>query len=320
MKKNKIVLLSLFTAAGISLTIGSTLAAWAVTDNAGRVSIKVSVGEVAKHTVNYYTVNVNGTAFTKIGTEEVYDGDTVSSVPTITNTIDNYKFEDWYTSDALTTKFNQSTPITADTDVYAGFIGYFAKSNSGSSYTKLSIDSGSLTQYVSQQSETWDYTYSLAETSFTGHTLNIYSHLLRGTGYTSVASTQFLNGNTSTSFTSKYRIYFNDTNNEISLTKRFYIEMQNTEDYPHFHLWGSENNYETAWRGIGTTYLKIVDNWKRYYYADIDTSKYDNYILNTTWGSDNPAEQTGNLKFAANSNNCYWCNNKLEGGWFEFSE
>ena len=322
MKKNKIALLSLFSITSLSLLIGSSFAAWAVTDNANGVHVKVSVGEVSKHTVNYYTVNAAGTAFTLLGSEQVYDGDTVSSVPSITEPINNHKFEAWYTSNALSATFNASTAITADTNVYAGFIGYYAKGNneSNSNYHLMSINSGSLTQYVSQQSETWDYTYSLAETSMSGHTLHVYKHYLTKSTYTSVANVNFLNGNTTTNFTSKYRVYFNDTNNEISLTKRFYVEMQNTEDYPHFHLWGTDNNYETAWRGIDTTYLKITEGYKRYYYADIDTSKYNNYILNTTWGEGNAAEQTGNLTFAADSNNCYWCNNKLEGGWFAFTE
>ena len=87
-----------------------------------------------KFTVNYYSLGV------KIGTEEVYDGQSVANAPEVTNVPTGWSFIDWTTNDA----YKQSTTapsffggvVTTDINLYA----VFGKREGQISLTKMKAD------------------------------------------------------------------------------------------------------------------------------------------------------------------------------------
>lgn len=100
--------------------------------NAGEATAILTV--LGKFTVNYYSLGV------KIGTEEVYDGQSVANAPEVTNVPTGWSFIDWTTNDAY--KQSATAPsffdgvVTTDINLYA----VFGKREGQISLTKMKAD------------------------------------------------------------------------------------------------------------------------------------------------------------------------------------
>lgn len=100
--------------------------------NAGEATATLTV--LGKFTVNYYSLGV------KIGTEEVYDGQSVANAPEVTNVPTGWSFIDWTTNDAY--KQSATAPsffdgvVTKDINLYA----VFGKREGQISLTKMKAD------------------------------------------------------------------------------------------------------------------------------------------------------------------------------------
>ena len=100
--------------------------------NAGEATATLTV--LGKYTVNYYSLGV------KIGTEEVYDGQSVANAPEVTNVPTGWSFIDWTTNDAY--KQSATAPsffdgvVTKDINLYA----VFGKREGQISRTKMKTD------------------------------------------------------------------------------------------------------------------------------------------------------------------------------------
>ena len=100
--------------------------------NAGEATAILTV--LGKYTVNYYSLGV------KIGTEEVYDGQSVANAPEVTNVPTGWSFIDWTTNDAY--KQSATAPsffdgvVTTDINLYA----VFGKREGQISLTKMKAD------------------------------------------------------------------------------------------------------------------------------------------------------------------------------------
>ncbi len=114
MKRNKtriIVLLFILTSAFLMTACGKT-------DKT--VESEVTISPEANAKENVYTVtfyDMDGT--TVLSTEEVKDGESATDY---TPEKDQYVFMGWYGTPSLSHEFDFSTPITADTDIFAGFL------------------------------------------------------------------------------------------------------------------------------------------------------------------------------------------------------
>lgn len=96
------------------LESGTTFAAGSTIESILRA---ILVGSGPAPIVNH-TVSFNTYGGSAIDSQVVADGETATR-PVSDPTKADYTFDDWYTSSAYTTKFNFSTPITADTVVHA---------------------------------------------------------------------------------------------------------------------------------------------------------------------------------------------------------
>lgn len=100
--------------------------------NAGEATAILTV--LGKFTVNYYSLGV------KIGTEEVYDGQSVANAPEVTNVPTGWSFIDWTTNDAY--KQSATAPsffdgvVTTDINLFA----VFGKREGQISLTKMKAD------------------------------------------------------------------------------------------------------------------------------------------------------------------------------------
>lgn len=100
-----------------------TYTIYEITGDADHVNTGVSVAvadAAAEATIDYYTVTFysDGTVFD----ERVVRKNENVSAPSATPTKDGYTFYRWVTSEGGTTEFHFENPITAKTDIYAGWI------------------------------------------------------------------------------------------------------------------------------------------------------------------------------------------------------
>ena len=75
----------------------------------------------ARYTNQEFTVTFDTDGGSEVSSQTVSYGSTATR-PTTDPTKTGYVFDDWYTDDTYTTKFNFDTPITSDTTIYAHFV------------------------------------------------------------------------------------------------------------------------------------------------------------------------------------------------------
>lgn len=142
---NKYVLISSLVVAA-SLVVGSTYAAFAVTDDAAPKSVKIGLTEISSSTVKFYT-SYNGSSWGDIHEEDVLDGQTVETVPTISLT--GYTFKGWIEGSApdlthytatVSSSTISTTAITSDKTYYPILESDDSFAYAGSSYYNLNSD------------------------------------------------------------------------------------------------------------------------------------------------------------------------------------
>lgn len=145
MKLIKTNAMLMFSLTGVTLLAGSIFAAWAITDNADDVNIKVTVSST--HNVTFYSSYSNDSSAWQVdGNQLVADGGTVSSVPSVSLT--GYTFKGWRTSlptlgnysKEYTSEQAAALPITADTSFYPVFESNDSYAYANSSFYKLNED------------------------------------------------------------------------------------------------------------------------------------------------------------------------------------
>ena len=125
MKRNKIIVFSLFSLLGVSLCTGSVLAAYAVTDNADSFGVTIRA-TMAPRTVTFHMPHsADNTCSTYDNTPvEAEYGETLtdisSSVPNTASFL-GFTFSGWYLEDTFENSFSTSTPIDSNIDLYAKF-------------------------------------------------------------------------------------------------------------------------------------------------------------------------------------------------------
>ena len=121
--KSKFIVASISILSGVALLSGQVHAAWAVTDNAQSFGVQISIGGMS-HQVIFHTPNSGDTTCMGYNTtnEDAEYGDTLSDI-TVPSTASflGFTFGGWYTDNAFTQAFSNSTPITSDIDLYAKY-------------------------------------------------------------------------------------------------------------------------------------------------------------------------------------------------------
>ncbi len=108
------VLLSTFVSIFLLTACGRSNSATEPTVSKDPDSSKENI-EKTLYTVTFYDMDGN----TELSKEEVKEGEAVSEY---TPQKDNYIFMGWYATPSLTHKYDFSTPVTADTKIFAGFL------------------------------------------------------------------------------------------------------------------------------------------------------------------------------------------------------
>ena len=145
LKINKCLLVSSLAIAA-SLVVGGTYASYIVTDNASPISIKVGLTTIGGSSVKFYT-SYNGTSWGGLHEEEVLEGETVDTVPTVSLT--GYTFKGWIEGSApdsthytatISSSTISTTTITSDKTYYPILESDDSFAYAGSSYYDLNSD------------------------------------------------------------------------------------------------------------------------------------------------------------------------------------
>lgn len=146
-KKLPIYMISFLSLVAIPLTvIGSTYAAWAVTDNAGDFSVNITPYAPGRKRVSFYT-SYTGSSWGGLQEESVVDGEKVTSVPTVS--LSGYTFKGWIEGSApdsshytatVSSSTISTTSITADKTYYPILESNDSVAYDGSSYHNLNSD------------------------------------------------------------------------------------------------------------------------------------------------------------------------------------
>ena len=139
--KSKLITFSCLSILGISLCVGSVLAAYAVTDNANSFSVTIRA-TMAPRTVYFHLPDADDNTCSSYDITEVEAdyGDTLTdiSVPSTASFL-GFSFVNWYQESTFENVFSNSTEITNDIHLYAKYTRsnvlydgsvYYASSNS----------------------------------------------------------------------------------------------------------------------------------------------------------------------------------------------
>lgn len=108
--------------AGVSLLVGSTLAAWLVEDDANLKGVKIGLREISSVIVNF--MNPNGTLFKQYN---VTSGSSIGEDPGAPSISGDYVFDGWSTDDATLVKTNDNVATrtyTTGVTYYPRFASY----------------------------------------------------------------------------------------------------------------------------------------------------------------------------------------------------
>ena len=160
--KSRFIVASISILSGVALLSGQVHAAWAVTDNANSFGVQISVGGMS-HQVSFHTPNSGDSTCMSYNTtnEDADYGQTLNDI-TVPSTASflGFDFGGWYTDNAFTQAFSNSTPITSDIDLYAKYTRSNVLYDGTSTYfVSSNIDQTVDSQYVYKiATQTWGIT------------------------------------------------------------------------------------------------------------------------------------------------------------------
>jgi len=175
-----------------------------------------------------YTIEFETNGGSKVSTMTVYEGETITlpnnPVKSSTNKA-SYNFEGWYTNESLTSRFDESKPITSNIKLYAKWDEILNKytvkfnTNSGSSISDLeNVEYGSKITEPTEPSKASDGNYSY---SFAGWYKD--SSLTEEYDFTKDTITDNITlyaKYNSTPLVIQYNVYFYDGSNEITTLRK----------------------------------------------------------------------------------------------------